>query len=272
MASCGAITLQHLVQGVWIGTKQLPSGGVRSGAGSGWHAEPGTYIRDVQSNQIFAYRRLGCARQSLLRKYGVEALFFLSLGACMKRKYAIAGVVIAVVVAAAVFYSTPYIALYSIHRAVERNDAEAVSGFVDFPVLRENIREKVMDHMAGATGQQSGTGALGGIGQILATAAANQMVDALVSPEGVMMLMEGAGSLKQMPQLQQLPQRPQGDGVKSVDAEQLRNRARDVRVTYQGWSKVRVGVPREPGALVFRRDGLWGWRLIAAELPEAGRV
>ena len=208
----------------------------------------------------------------------------------MQKKYKIGGVVLLLAVAAVAFYSTPYIALYSIHRAVERNDAEAVSRYVDFPVLRENIREKVMDHMAAITPPPS-SGVLGDLGQRLAIVAANQMVDNLVTPEGVMMLMDNNGSLQQLaqqvPQLPSLPQAPapqaapalpsppespQAQGAPSVDTAQARRRARDVRVSYQGWSKVRVGVPREPGALIFRRDGLWGWRLVAVELPEPGRV
>ena len=215
----------------------------------------------------------------------------------MQKKYKIGGVVLLLAVAAVAFYSTPYIALYSIHRAVERNDAEAVSRYVDFPVLRENIREKVMDHMAAITPPPS-SGVLGDLGQRLAIVAANQMVDSLVTPEGVMMLMDNNGSLQQLaqqvPQLPSLPQAPQApapqtqapqapalpsqpespqaQGAPSVDTAQARSRARDVRVSYQGWSKVRVGVPREPGALIFRRDGLWGWRLVAVELPEPGRI
>ena len=213
----------------------------------------------------------------------------------MQKKYKIGGVVVVLAVAALAFYSTPYIALYSIHRAVERNDAEAVSRYVDFPVLRENIREKVLAHMAAATPEVSSHGrGLADLSQRLAVTAANQMVDRMVSPEGVVVLLGGAGSL---PQLSQLPQRspspqvqqpsatpvppspqaspgPQAQGqgaAPAVDVAQARSRARDVRVTYQGWSKVRVGVPREPGALIFRRDGLWGWRLVAVELPELGR-
>ena len=215
----------------------------------------------------------------------------------MQKKYKIGGVVLLLAVAAVAFYSTPYIALYSIHRAVERNDAEAVSRYVDFPVLRENIREKVMDHMAAITPPSSGV--MGDLGQRLALVAANQMVDRLVTPEGVVMLMENTDALQQLaqqvPQLPSLPQAPapqaqpqpqtpqapalpsppespQVQGAPSVDMAQARSRARDVRVSYQGWSKVRVGVPREPGALIFRRDGLWGWRLVAVELPEPGRI
>lgn len=221
----------------------------------------------------------------------------------MQKKYKIGGAVLVLAIAAVAFYSTPYIALYSIHRAVERNDAEAVSRYVDFPVLRENIREKVLDHMAAITPQAS-SGVMGDLGQRLAVAAANQMVDRMVTPEGVVMLMENTGALQQLaqqlPQVPSLPQAPQAQqqptppapqssqvpslpsspqdpqapaaGMPPVDLAQVRSRARDVRVSYQGWSKVRVGVPREPGALIFRRDGLWGWRLVAVELPEPGRV
>ena len=163
-------------------------------------------------------------------------------------------------------------------------------------MLRENIREKVMDHMAAITPPSSGV--MGDLGQRLALVAANQMVDRLVTPEGVVMLMENTDALQQLaqqvpqrpslpqapqapapqtqapqaPALPSQPESPQAQGAPSVDMAQARSRARDVRVSYQGWSKVRVGVPREPGALIFRRDGLWGWRLVAVELPEPGRI
>lgn len=215
----------------------------------------------------------------------------------MQRKFIVGGAIAAVLVAAVAWYSTPYIALYSIHRAVERDDADAVSQYVDFPVLRENIREIVMARMAEVAPLPEGGGALASLGQALAQGVANQMVDQLVSPTGVMLLMEGGGALRQkLPQVSLVPQivppQPQAEGqpptppstpsdssapaapsaAPSVDAAQLRARGRDVRVSYQGWSQVRVGPRDALGGLIFRRDGLFGWKLVDVEMPASGSL
>lgn len=227
----------------------------------------------------------------------------------MKKKLVIGGVVLAVVAAAVAFYATPYIALYSIHRAVERGDAEAVSRYVDFPVLREDIRATVLAQMEAVTAAQPGGGALAGLGQRMANTMANQMVDRMVSPEGVMLLMDGGAlaQLQQMPQLQQRLPNPQvappaapseapvaplpsvappaapstapsaAPEPSAPPAGRLNDLARlrestDVRVTYQNWSRVRVGSQNAPGGLIFRRDGLFGWKLVAVEMPEPARL
>lgn len=214
----------------------------------------------------------------------------------MKKKLAIGGVVLAVAAAAVAFYATPYIALYSIHRAVERGDAEVVSRYVDFPVLREDIRATVLAQMEAVTAAQPGGGALAGLGQRMATTMANQMVDRMVSPEGVMLLLDGGAlaQLQQIPQLQQRlpnlpvpppaappvapPTAPSATPEPSAppagrrgDLARLRE-STDVRVTYQDWSRVRVGSQRAPGGLIFRRDGWFGWKLVAVEMPEPARL
>src|SRR5256885_3284520 len=48
------------------------------------------------------------------------------------------------VAAAGLLYASPYIALHQIGKAVERRDAQALSGYVDFPALRESIKGQMM--------------------------------------------------------------------------------------------------------------------------------
>ena len=183
------------------------------------------------------------------------------------------GIVLALL-AAALFYATPYITLFRIHRAVERSDAEAVSRHVDFDLLRESVRAKVTSEIT----RNAPQGAMAGLGQAVALGVANQMVDSMVSPAGVMRLMEGKGALTQLSGLVQKPAAPSspvpptspaagGPSPAPEAAAAARERAR-IRVSYQDWSQVRVGLQDTPGALIFRRDGWVGWRLSAIEWPD----
>ena len=192
-------------------------------------------------------------------------------------KFLWGGIVVALL-AAALFYATPYITLFRIHRAVERSDAEAVSRHVDFDALRENVRAKVTSEIT----RNAPQGAMAGLGQAMALGVANQVVDSMVSPTGVMRLMEGKGALAQLSGVAQRPAVPPAPSqtppapppsagvppqAPAPDAAAVRERAR-IRVSYQDWSQVRVGLQDTPGALIFRRDGWVGWRLSAIEWPE----
>ena len=188
-------------------------------------------------------------------------------------KFLWGGIVLALL-AAALFYATPYITLFRIHRAVERSDAEAVSLHVDFDLLRESVRAKVTSEIT----RNAPQGAMAGLGQAVALGVANQMVDSMVSPAGVMRLMEGKGALTQLSGLVQKPAAPSspvppappaagGPSPAPEAAAAARERAR-IRVSYQDWSQVRVGLQDTPGALIFRRDGWVGWRLSAIEWPD----
>jgi hypothetical protein len=189
-------------------------------------------------------------------------------------KFLWSGIVLALL-AAALFYATPYLTLFRIHRAVERSDAEAVSHHVDFDLLRESVRAKVSREIT----RNAPQGAMAGLGQAVALGVANQMVDSVVSPAGVMRLMEGKGALAQLSGMVQKPAAPgapvppappAADGPAAAPAPQAaaaRERVR-IRVSYQDWSQVRVSLQDTPGALVFRRDGWVNWRLSAIDWPE----
>ena len=163
-------------------------------------------------------------------------------------KFLWGGIVVALL-AAALFYATPYITLFRIHRAVERSDAEAVSRHVDFDALRENVRAKVTSEIT----RNAPQGAMAGLGQAMALGVANQVVDSMVSPTGVMRLMEGKGALAQLSGVAQRPAEPPTQTqpapppqAPSPDISVARERAR-IRVSYQDWSQVRVGLQDTPG-------------------------
>ncbi|MNF11765.1 hypothetical protein D3C80_2130580 [compost metagenome] len=54
-----------------------------------------------------------------------------------------------------------------------------------------------------------------------------------------------------------------GVGIPAGEPEKPRKK---LSVDYQGWSKVFVHAKGEPGGFVFQRDGLIGWKLVAAKM------
>lgn len=171
----------------------------------------------------------------------------------------IAGAAIAVAIAAgALLYASPYITLHQIHSAIERKDAAAVAEHVDFPALRESVKAQVLVRMESEMDRAAiKDNPFAGLGQMLARGLVDQFTDALVSPEGVMLMLENGK-----------PGKPAdvaaaGVGISSGDAEKPRKK---LSVEYQGWSKVFVHAKGEPGGFVFRRDGLIGWKLVAAKM------
>lgn len=176
----------------------------------------------------------------------------------MKSK-TIAGVVAAVCVAAAgLLYASPYLALRSIGKAIDAKDADTVAEYVDFPALRESVKGQMLIKMQSEMQKPDmAANPLAGLGQMLVAGLVNQMVETLVSPAGVMLMLENGKPGK--------PSDVAAAGA-GVDTQAGTTRRKDFAVDYQGWSKVFVHPKNEPGGFVFRRDGLMGWKLVAVKM------
>lgn len=174
----------------------------------------------------------------------------------MKNKI-VAGAVVACVAAAALLYASPYIALRSIAKAIERKDADTVAEYVDFPALRENIKGhmlvKVQEQLQSPEMKNN---PFAGLGQVMAMGLVNQLTESLVSPAGVMLMLEKGK-----------PGKPADVAAAGVGIDTQGDKPRkDFAVDYQGWSKVFVHPKNQPGGFIFKRDGLMGWKLVAVKM------
>ena len=161
---------------------------------------------------------------------------------------------LALCVAAAWLYFSPYVAYRKITRAADRGDVEALNDVVDFPALRTSIRTEVQS--ATARGIQKDGGVFATIGAAAAGFVVGPVVDAAVTPEGIGLLMKGKSP---------------GDRQKdSDDGESWRD---DVKITRR-WEAADRFVVRysdrasgdERISLVMRRDGL-DWNLAGIRFP-----
>jgi len=163
-----------------------------------------------------------------------------------------AGAVGALLVAAAASFASPWWSLHRLRDAVARHDADAVSAQVDFPALRASVK----DQLQASIGRDvDGANPFAQIGRKFAMAVANPLVDAVVSPEGVAAMVEHGKIAIAKPA-------PSADAPGTEPAQEKPRYA----VHYRGLNRFAV-TARDGGSFIFRRDGLWSWKLAGVDFP-----
>lgn len=160
---------------------------------------------------------------------------------------------LAVCVAAAWLYFSPYMAYRQITRAAERGDVEALNERVDFPALRlsfkENVRTAVSREISG-----NADNPFAAVGGAIAGMLAAPVVDAAVTPATVAALTRGED-----------PRDRERRRGRDRDREERRSTMERDR-GYEGMNRFAVRyLDKETGgeryALIMRRDGLQ-WKLV----------
>lgn len=156
--------------------------------------------------------------------------------------------------------ASPYITLYQMKSAMQNSDGEAFSKHVDFPTLRENFKGQLMALMNKEMSTPDMTGnPMAALGQAMAVALINPMIDAMVSPAGMIAMMQSNKPISSF-----------SGSSKSASQDTLTTTP-DFAVAYQGWDKIvvhnKISGP-EAGGFVFRRNGIWDWKLSGINLPK----
>ena len=175
----------------------------------------------------------------------------------MRFKWLGAGLSLALVAAGGWWFSSPSWTLKAMREAAAAHDERALSAHVDYPALRESLKDNVMRRI---TTDGRGAEGLGAIGAQVANAIAGPLIDAAVTPHGVeaMFRVETAQeTAARAPDMAggPLPKLPQAKDQPVIERHGLS------AFTVRG---------RDPGSarLLFRRDGL-GWRLSGVDAPPA---
>jgi len=98
-----------------------------------------------------------------------------------KGKIIIAAVILGTI-AIGYIIASPFLALYHLQNSIAKKDAEGIRECVNFPALRESVKEQIGGLMTRqmAAEPQNGFAALGGM---FANAMADRMVDSMVTPQ-----------------------------------------------------------------------------------------
>jgi hypothetical protein len=171
----------------------------------------------------------------------------------MKRYVVVAAVAVVLLGFAAYVAAGPYLTLYKLKAGVEARDAEAVAECVDFPLLRQNLKDQLQAAVAARVDTQQNPFAALAAG--LAVRVADGLVDRLVSPEGLAALMAG-----QKPAL--------ATAHPSVATTPAKKPLEDASFGYESLSEFVISVPSAGGAIrfVLTRSGL-SWKLSRIDIP-----
>ncbi|KAB8052671.1 DUF2939 domain-containing protein [Janthinobacterium rivuli] len=177
------------------------------------------------------------------------------------KKITIAAAAAAIAVAVTA-YASPYYALHQIKTALAERNAEALAAHVDFPALRASVKTQLEASMARSIEATAGSGnPLAALGQSIASAMLGKMVDTMVSPAGVVALVNKSAVSPQA----------DADGSADAPADGARKKA-DYAAGYAGLNtfvvRARDGNAQE-GALVLLRHGVWDWKLSSIEIASA---
>lgn len=145
------------------------------------------------------------------------------------------------------FVATPYLALRGLGQALDSGDQTALEAHVDFPGLRQNLKDQLSAAFAQKMGEDSSDNPLAAFAATLAGAFMDPVIDALVTPAGMAQLLSG----------QKKENAENNDTFAQADT------------AFESLSVFRVTLHQADGDkldLFLRREGL-SWKLYRIDLP-----
>lgn len=170
------------------------------------------------------------------------------------------------VAAGATLYASPYWAMHSLASAVRDKDAAKVSEYVDFVLLRDSVKELLIARMD-AEMKTRGVPAdnpFASLAQTFVKGMLNQAVDAMVSPSGVVRLLQGSATGAPPATTATTPPPPSAGAGGAGGAGRADGDGKPrFHVDYRDWSTVHVNSEGREVGFVFHRYGLLWWKMVA---------
>lgn len=177
-----------------------------------------------------------------------------------KKYFVVVGAVVLLAVGA--YLLSPFWAIHKLRKAAEAKDAVYITDSVDFPSFRESLKGALSAQMAKEAAASQDEGGFGALGAAFGAMMVGPLVDALVTPEAVIGLMQGKdlGTVSGGAAAGGAPDESSGQ-------EQLNEVSTSMR--YEGLNRFVVSATDEDkkaANLVFQRHGLFSWKLSGIRL------
>lgn len=163
--------------------------------------------------------------------------------------------------------ASPYIALYQLKNAVQAKDADKVSQFIDYPSLRQSVKDQMNAYMMKevAKASNSKNDGMEAAGALFASTMVNGMVDGFVTPQGLKMAFDGK-SVNPLTGAEQ-PTSASGESNKLANFQENF----DTDMGYKSLNQFNITLKDKKQAdknmnVVMQREGL-SWKIKAVELP-----
>jgi len=159
--------------------------------------------------------------------------------------------------------AAPYLTLYQMKSSVEARDADALNSHINYPALRENLKEQIASHVAAKMAKEGATGEKAALGTKLALGLSGALIDNMVTPEAVKHAMT-SGDLGSAKKAGGTGAEPPSTGTPDFDWNTERVSANrllvHVKTTHQT-------LPKQ-ASLVLAREGFATWKVVGVVMPE----
>lgn len=156
----------------------------------------------------------------------------------------------------------PYITVAAIREGIADNDAEKLTENIDFPMLRQNIKDQLNASAKAESERNSENNIFSALMSGFKTKLIDNMVESMITPEGIANLMAGKKSLS--------PQQPTS-APSPPPSQELKDVFKDARFTYDSIDSFSIWIPNTKNGemrLVLQRRGVT-WKLVNMSLPQA---
>ncbi|MFT4065663.1 DUF2939 domain-containing protein [Paraburkholderia sp.] len=180
-------------------------------------------------------------------------------------------IVVIVIAALGFVYASPYIAVNNLKRAADARDAQTVNQYVDFPALRDSLKQQVADMLTRRLEADSGS-KMATIGAVIGVTLIGPLVDAYATPDGVAALLNGMPPRGTPGEQPEAPPATSDTEAPTAPAANSAPPARQSTAGYRSLNEFVVTFWRGEGnanySAIFRREGLITWKLAAINLNE----
>ncbi|MFM0299948.1 DUF2939 domain-containing protein [Paraburkholderia sediminicola] len=199
-------------------------------------------------------------------------------------------IVIVVIAALGFAYASPYMALNNLKRAADARDAQTVNEYVDFPALRESLKQQVTGLLTRRLDAHGNGNPFAAIGAMIGVALIGPLVDAYATPDGVAALLNGMpprgnpGERPPVPGAAENPPAAAAPAPQPPVAGNTNNGAANngndatppqppqTTAGYRGLNEFVVTYQHGAGdarySAILQREGLFTWKLAAVNLNE----
>lgn len=150
----------------------------------------------------------------------------------------------------------PYLTVSAIKSGIAEQDSEKLSENIEFPILRQNMKEQFNAAMMKNIATELKDNPFAALSVGLATKMVDGMVDSFVTPSGLATIMEG--------------KKPSGGGRSGNTAPPKKDDLfKNSKYSFDSMSKFSIWVPNDKGEVtrfVLKRDGL-SWKLVNLVIP-----
>jgi hypothetical protein len=191
-------------------------------------------------------------------------------------------IAIAVIATLGLIYASPYIALDRMKRAADARNAETVNAYVDFPLLRESLKDQVGQLLTRKIDVQKSGNPLALLGAMIGAALVGPLVDSYATPDGVAAILNGipprgdpgekppGPSLADSAAPETAPDTPQAPPAASAPAQLTPIRPPQTTAGYRSFDTFAVNYQHGAGdaqySAILKRYGLFTWKLVGIEL------